>query len=77
MISFSLGFYTKDKRHGAHNKLDIVVVEATSITEEGNIVLGASVGATPELLQMADKIIIEVNTKLPNYEGIYELTVNN
>jgi len=69
-----LGWYTKDKTSGAAGKLDIVIVEATSITEEGNIVLGASVGATPELLQTADKIIIEVNTRIPNFEGLHDVT---
>jgi acetyl-CoA hydrolase len=32
------------------------VVEATEIKEDGSIVPGASVGATPELLQLADKV---------------------
>jgi acetyl-CoA hydrolase len=67
------GFYTKDKTEGAPGKLDVVIVEATAITEEGNLVLGASVGATPELLQIADKIIIEVNTSIPNFEGFHDL----
>jgi acetyl-CoA hydrolase len=53
--------------------LDVVVVEATAITEDGGIVPGASVGATPELLQMADKIIIEVNTRIPSFEGLHDL----
>ncbi len=47
------GFYTKDR---PRNKLDVVVVEATDIKEDGSIVPGASVGATPELVQMADKV---------------------
>jgi acyl-CoA hydrolase len=39
------GFYTRDKTTGAKGKLDIAVVEATAITEEGHIVPGArSVG---------------------------------
>jgi acetyl-CoA hydrolase len=67
------GFYTKDKTTGTPGKLDLTIVEATSITEEGNLVLGASVGATPELIQMSDKIIIEVNTKIPNFEGLHDL----
>ncbi|KAG0168117.1 acetyl-CoA hydrolase [Apophysomyces sp. BC1034] len=66
------GYYTKDK---PGNKLDIVIVEATAITEEGWIVPGASVGATPELLQMADKIIIEVNTRIPSFEGLHDITM--
>ncbi|KAK3315455.1 hypothetical protein B0H66DRAFT_481577 [Apodospora peruviana] len=66
------GFYTKDK---PNNKLDVVVVEATEIKEDGSIVPGASVGATPELLQMADKIIIEVNTALPSFDGLHDITM--
>lgn len=31
-------------------------MEATAITEDGGIVPGASVGASPELIQMADKV---------------------
>lgn len=65
------GYYTKDKPNGPN--LDVVVVEATAITEDGGIVPGASVGATPELLQMADKIIIEVNTRIPSFEGLHDI----
>jgi acetyl-CoA hydrolase len=46
------GFYTKDR---PNKKLDVVIVEATAITADGGIVPGASVGASPELIQMADK----------------------
>jgi acetyl-CoA hydrolase len=34
---------------------------------------GASVGATPEILQSAEKIIIEVNTLIPNLEGLHDI----
>ncbi|KAL0076062.1 acetyl-CoA hydrolase [Phycomyces blakesleeanus] len=66
------GFYTKDK---PNKKLDVVIIEATAITEDGHIVPGASVGATPELIQMADKIIIEVNTRIPSFEGLHDITM--
>ncbi|KAF4122204.1 acetyl-CoA hydrolase [Geosmithia morbida] len=65
------GFYTKDR---PNNNLDVVVVEATDIKEDGSIVPGASVGATPELIQMADKVIVEVNTALPSFEGLHDIT---
>lgn len=52
-----------------------MIVEATAIQEDGGVVLGASVGASPELLQMADKIIIEVNTKIPSFEGLHDITM--
>ena len=68
------GFYTKDR---PSNKLDVVVVEATEIKEDGSIVPGASVGATPELIQLADKIIIEVNTAIPSFDGLHDITMTD
>ncbi|TFK63812.1 hypothetical protein BDN72DRAFT_963658 [Pluteus cervinus] len=68
------GYYSLRKNHGDPTKpLDWAIAEATAITEEGYIVPGASVGATPEILQSADKIIIEVNTLLPNLEGLHDI----
>lgn len=52
-------------------------MEATDILEDGSIVPGASVGATPELVQMADKIIIEVNTSIPSFEGLHDITMTD
>jgi acetyl-CoA hydrolase len=52
-VDLVYGWYTKDR---PNNNLDVVVVEATDIKEDGSIVPGASVGATPELVQMADKV---------------------
>ncbi len=52
-VDLAYGFYTKDR---PTNKLDVTVVEATDILEDGSIVPGASVGATPELVQLADKV---------------------
>ncbi|SPO05458.1 probable acetyl-CoA hydrolase [Cephalotrichum gorgonifer] len=68
------GFYTKDR---PNNKLDVAIVEATEILEDGSIVPGASVGATPELLQMADKVIIEVNTSIPSFNGLHDITMTD
>jgi acetyl-CoA hydrolase len=52
-VDLMYGFYTLNK---PRNKLDVVIVEASAITEEGGIIPGASVGASPELIQMADKV---------------------
>ncbi|KAI9811899.1 MAG: acetyl-CoA hydrolase [Pycnora praestabilis] len=73
-VDLVYGYYTKDKPNG---KLDVVVVEASAITEDGGIIPGASVGASPELIQMADKVIIEVNTKMPSFEGLHDITMTD
>ncbi|KAJ5183773.1 hypothetical protein N7492_001389 [Penicillium capsulatum] len=64
------GYYTLDK---PKNKLDVAVIEASAITENGGIIPGASVGASPELVQMADKVVIEVNTASPSFEGLHDI----
>ena len=46
---------------GFFGKLDFAVVEATSVTPEGELVPSSSVGANRTYLDNAEKIIIEVN----------------
>jgi acetyl-CoA hydrolase len=49
----------------------VVIVEATAITEDGGIVPGASVGASPELIQMADKVRTARNIKKSSSERTF------
>ncbi|GAA5859938.1 hypothetical protein JCM1840_001803 [Sporobolomyces johnsonii] len=68
------GYYSLGKKHGDPRKpLDWAIVEATEILDDGSIIPGASVGATPEILQSAEKIIIEVNTSLPSFKGLHDI----
>ncbi|GAA5832285.1 hypothetical protein JCM3766R1_002364 [Sporobolomyces carnicolor] len=72
--NLTYGFYSRNKTHGDRTKpLDWAIVEATEILEDGSIVPGASVGATPEILQSAERIIIEVNTALPSMKGLHDI----
>ena len=48
-------------RYGFLGKIDVAVIEATSVTDDGKIVLGPGVGIAPTVCQLARKIIIEVN----------------
>jgi acetyl-CoA hydrolase len=73
-VDLMYGFYTLNK---PSNRLDVTIVEASAITEDGGIIPGASVGASPELIQMADKIIIEVNTAAPSFEGLHDITMTD
>lgn len=65
------GFYTKDRTDG--KILDFMIIEATAIKPDGSIVPGPSVGGSPEFLSVSDKIIIEVNTATPSFEGIHDI----
>lgn len=64
------GYYTREK---SNDLLDYTIIEATAITEDGSIIPGPAVGATPEMVSVSDKIIIEVNTKTPSFEGIHDI----
>ena len=63
------GFYTKD----SGGRLDIGIIECSAITENGELVLTASCGAVPEIAQIADRFIIEINTSIPSFEGLHDI----
>lgn len=67
------GYYTLQKKDNPY--LDYTIIEATGIDEHGNVILGPSVGATPEFISYSNKIIIEINTKLPSFEGLHDITL--
>lgn len=67
------GFYTKE----SGGNLDIAIIEATAITEDAGIVLSTTVAAAPEIIQIADKVIIELNTAIPSFEGIHDIPSMN
>ena len=67
------GFYTKD----TGGNLDVAIIEASAIDENGNIILAGSIGAAPEIIAIADKIIVEVNTHNPSFEGMHDIIVSD
>ncbi|WJY68716.1 acetyl-CoA hydrolase/transferase family protein [Corynebacterium auris] len=61
---------------GFFGDVDLAIVEAVRITEEGNIVPTSSVGNSVEFLNAAKKIIIEVNEwQSPELEGMHDIWV--
>ncbi len=52
-------------KDSAFGSIDIAIVEALAITEEGHLVPTSSIGMVPNLLDAASKIIIEINTAQP------------
>jgi len=61
-------------RSGAYGKIDILVVEALGITEEGRLIPTSSVGLLPNLMDAAGEIIIEINTAQPEaLRGMHDI----
>ena len=65
------GFYTENGRY------DIGIVEVSAITEDCGLALTTSCGIVAEALHLCDKIIIEVNTGQPSFEGIHDILMQN
>ncbi|HWQ78957.1 MAG TPA: acetyl-CoA hydrolase/transferase family protein [Anaerovoracaceae bacterium] len=64
---------------GVVPKIDVAIVEALAITEEGNIIPTTGIGSTPTFVKNADRIIVEINTAKPmELEGMADIyTVEN
>ena len=63
-------------RVGYLGKLDLAIVEAVAITDEGNIIPSTSLGNAASYVQQADIVIVEVNTTQPlELEGMHDVYV--
>jgi succinate CoA transferase len=61
-------------RYGFLGKVDVAIIEAADITEDGEIILTEAVGIAPTICRLADKIIIELNRFHPKeIRGIHDI----
>ena len=61
-------------KHNYFGKIDFAVVEATAIDENGNISPTVAVGCADAVVQYADKVIVEINTCIPEtIEGLHDV----
>jgi len=69
-----LGCFPQQVRCGFFGHVDLAIIEAIAITEDGYIIPSTSVGATPTFADKADAIIVEINTGVPlQLEGIHDI----
>lgn len=60
--------------YGFFGNIDIAIVEAIAITEDGNIIPTTSVGISPQAVSEADIVIVEINTtQSMALEGIHDI----
>jgi succinyl-CoA:acetate CoA-transferase len=58
------------------HKVDVAIIEACAITEEGHIIPTTSLGNAASFIQSADIVIVEVNTSQPlELEGMHDVYV--
>ncbi len=61
-------------RAGHLAPIDVAIIEAAAITEDGSIIPTMSVGNSATFIEQADKVIIELNVGLPmSIEGLHDI----
>ncbi len=69
-----LSMLAQEIRYGFLGPVNVAIVEAADITEDGEIVPTSGVGITPTICRLADKIIIELNDRHPKeIRGMHDI----
>ncbi|MBD5341465.1 MAG: succinate CoA transferase [Bacteroides sp.] len=61
-VDAHLSHLAQDLRYGFFGDIDVAIIEATEMSPNGEVVLGAGLGMTPTIAQMAKKVIIEYSS---------------
>ncbi|WAH37728.1 succinate CoA transferase [Alicyclobacillus dauci] len=65
-------------RGGSLGEIDLAIIEATAITEDGGIVPTTSVGNSPIFVEKASKVIVEINVNIPEeFVGLHDIYLPN
>ena len=73
-IETRLGLPTYQIRKQCYENIDLVVIEAAAITEEGCIVPSTALVDGPGYIANADRVIVEINPHIPEeIEGIHDV----
>lgn len=71
---YHLSQLAQDIRYGFLGDVDVAVIEACDVTEDGEITLTSGVGNTPTYARLAKKIIIELNSYHPKaLKGLHDI----
>lgn len=72
-IDLHLSHLSQDLRYGFYGDIDVAIIEATEMSPNGEIILGAGLGMTPTIAQMAKKVIIEYSSYYHNsFRGFHD-----
>ena len=69
-----LSLYAQEIRYGFFGKINVAIVEACDVTEDGCIVPTTGVGIFPTIVNQADIVIVELNSFYPKeLRGLHDL----
>lgn len=68
-----LSHLSQDLRYGFYGDIDVAIIEATEMSPNGEVILGAGLGMTPTIAQLAKKVIIEYSSYYRNsFSGFHD-----
>lgn len=68
-----LSHLSQDMRYGFYGDIDVAIIEATEMSPNGDVILGAGLGMSPTVAQMAKKVIIEYSSYYHNsFRGFHD-----
>ena len=69
-----LGQVAQNARYGFYGHIHVAVIEAAAITEEGNLIPTTALGCSQTYIDLADRVIVELNLKQPaELEGLHDV----
>jgi len=70
-----LSMLAQELRYGFFGKINIAIIEASDISDDGEVIPTSGVGISPTLAELADVVIVELNRWHPKeLKGIHDLT---
>ena len=70
-----LSTLAQDLRYGFYGPVDVAIIEACDVTDDGQIVPTVGIGISPTLCRLARTVIVELNSWHPKeLRGIHDLT---
>lgn len=72
-FDYHLSHLSQDLRYGFFGDIDLAVIEATEMSPNGDVILGAGLGMSPTIAKMAKKVIIEYSSYYHNsFRGFHD-----
>jgi len=73
-LDLHLSTLAQDLRYGFYGNIDVAIIEASAITEEGHIIPTCGIGIMPTIVRMAKIVIVELNKWHPEeLRGLHDL----
>jgi succinate CoA transferase len=73
-VDMHLSNLAQELRYGFLGKIDVAILEVADVNEKGEIILTSGAGISPTIARMANRIIIERNSRHPKFiRGLHDL----